>query len=272
MARPKQQQSKHPHFTLAVLISQRQWGTIDAVLTTPDAPRLPIDDPGLDNAVTSDIVVHFAARFQAPLRIISLLSGLYPHSLTSTDMAGRYPIHVAAKWGATPDVIRFLVDAGPSVVGCPDGSGKTPMHYVGESYIAHYNSCLYDRSEAMMNVVRLLKTSAPASVNLEDGEGMNAIEYALDSDADIRVIRVMQRACRDDWRERQLVRHAATSAAAGRKRHDDLVEEMHVLADRLQGGPSPLAGTKKRAGSRRVDLPLHGARAERPVSQAARTA
>merc|ERR1719156_223082 len=108
----------------------------------------------------------------------------------------------------------------------------------------------------MMNVVRLLKTSAPASVNLEDGEGMNAIEYALDSDADIRVIRVMQRACRDD----------------GRKRQDDLVEEMHVLADRLQGGPSPLAGTKKRAGSRRVDLPLHGARAERPVSQAARTA
>mmetsp|Transcript_6906 Transcript_6906/g.16004 ORF Transcript_6906/g.16004 Transcript_6906/m.16004 type:complete len:329 (-) Transcript_6906:90-1076(-) len=278
MALPKQQQSKNPHFTLAMLISQRKWSLIDALLSTPDAPRLPVDEPGIDNAVTPDIVVHFAARFQAPLRIISLLSGLYPRSLTSPDMAGRYPIHVAAKWGATPDVIRFLVEAGPSVVGVPDSAGKTPMHYVGESYVAHYNSDLYNRSEAMMHVVRMLKTSAPASVNLEDGEGMNAIEYALDSDADIRVIKVMQRACRDDWRERQLVRHAAASAAAGRRRHDDLVEEMHVMADRLQrettgrGGSSPRAGTKKRAASRRVNLPLHGARAERPASQTARTA
>jgi len=274
MARSKQQQPKH--FTLAVLISQRQWGTIDALLATPDAPRLPIDEPGIDNAVTPDIVVHFAARFQAPLRIISLLSGLYPRSLTSPDMAGRYPIHVAAKWGATPDVIRFLVEAGPSVVGVPDNSGKTPMHYVGECYVAHYNSSLYNRSEAMMHVVRLLKTSAPASVNLEDEEGMNAIEYALDSDADIRVIKVMQRACRDDWRERQFVRHAAASSAAGRRRHDDLVKEMHVMADRLQRetgrGSSPRAEAKEQAGSRRVNLQLHSTGVERPKSHTARTA
>merc|ERR1719183_2060011 len=107
---------------------------------------------------------------------------------------------------------------------------------------------------------------------------MNAIEYALDTGADMRVIKVMQRACRDDWRERQLVRHAAASAAAGRRRHDDLVEEMHVMADRLQretigrGGSSPREVTKERAASRRANLPLHGARAERPTSQTARTA
>lgn len=281
MARPKQHQS-NPHLTLATLISQRQWGTIDALLTNPAAPSLPIDEPGLDNAVTPDIVVHFAARFRAPLRIIALLSKLYPRSLTSPDVAGRYPIHVASKWGATPDVVRFLVEASPAVVGVPDSSGKTPMHYVGECYAAHFSSDhLYSRSDAMLHVVRMLKTSAPNSVNLEDEHGMNAIEYALDSDADIRVIKAMQRACRDDWRERQSVvrapaadedEEASAAAALGRRRHNDLVREMRDMADRLQRetvrGP-PRAGTKL-AGPRRVHL--HGAGAERPKSHTARTA
>mmetsp|Transcript_19562 Transcript_19562/g.41102 ORF Transcript_19562/g.41102 Transcript_19562/m.41102 type:complete len:427 (+) Transcript_19562:154-1434(+) len=212
--------------TIARLISKRDWSTLEHLCADPnDLP--PIDAPHITHAVTSEIVLHFACRFQAPLRTISLLATLFSVSLERPDATGRYPIHVAAKWGATPDVIHFLICSNPAVVGVPDDLGKTPMHYVGEFYGRNYSRhCPYPVNEAMLQVVKLLKSAAPKSVNLEDREGMNAIEYALESHADIKVIKSMQRACRDDWRDMK-------SHAAG-KRHDELAREVVENAVHLQ--------------------------------------
>ena len=55
--------------------------------------------------------------------------------------------------------------------------------------------------ELMLQVVRLLKQAAPQSFNLEDEDERNAIEIAIESDVGIRVVKMMQRAARDDWRE-----------------------------------------------------------------------
>lgn len=251
--------------TIAYLLSQRQWSVLESILTSSSEsrrPSLPIDDMSLPHAITSEIILHFATRFQAPLRIVSLLARIYPMSLTSADATGRYPIHVASKWSATPDVIAFLIKANPSVVGVQDSLGKTPMHYVGECYLAHYNSPMYNRDDSMLQVVRLLKTAAPLSVNLEDNEEMNAIEYALLSEASLKVVKTMQRACRDDWRERSkasLLEDGPSTATddseevatevtpkpntteqkkppqlVPRRRHKDLVNEMLEIQTRLQ--------------------------------------
>eukprot|EP01083_Nonionella_stella_P024176 66839_1 len=237
--------------TLARLLSQRQWSLLETMLATTPRSSILIDDPSLPHAVTADIAVHFAARFQAPLRIISLLSRLYPDSHSSSDVTGRYPIHVAAKWAATPDVIAYLIKTNPSVAGIPDSTGKTPMHYVGEYYLQHFTNCMYSRDDSMLQVTRLLKNAAPMSVNLEDNEGMNAIEYALLSDANLKVIKTMQRACRDDWRERQrpcsdssmdVVDEEGQEGEApslpqqqlGRRRHEDLVHDINSMAQKLQ--------------------------------------
>lgn len=109
----------------------------------------------------------------------------------------------------------------------PDDLGKTPMHYVGECYARNYNNrAPYPMVDSMLQVVKLLKTAAPKSMNLEDHEGMNAIEYALESDADIKVIKSMQRACRDDWRDMK--------SHAGGKSHEELAQELEREAMALQ--------------------------------------
>lgn len=235
--------------TLACLLSQRQWTLLDALLvSTTSSSSIPIDDPSLPHAITSDIVIHFAARFQAPLRILSLIAKLYPASLASSDVTGRYPIHVAAKWGATPDVIAYLIKKNPAVAGAPDSTGRTPMHYVGKWYLRHFDNVMYSRDDSMLQVVRLLKSAAPKSVNLEDNEGMNAIEYALQSDANLKVVKTMQRACRDDWRDRSKSvnsitddRHGGDDTEVakkppnqGRRRHEELVRDMETMALKLQ--------------------------------------
>jgi phosphosulfolactate phosphohydrolase-like enzyme len=81
----------------------------------------------------------------------------------------------------------------------------------------------------MLQCVKLLKTAAPTSVNLEDNEGCNAIEYALENEIDIKVVKAMQRACRDDWRERK-----AEVGEQGRKTHEDLVKDVQMRARQLQ--------------------------------------
>lgn len=237
------------NMTLARLLSQRQWTLLDALLvSTTSSSSILIDDPSLPHAITSDIVIHFAARFQAPLRILSLLAKLYPVSLASSDVTGRYPIHVAAKWGATPDIVAYLIKTNPAVAGAPDSTGKTPMHYVGECYQRHFDNAMYNRNDSMLQVVRLLKNAAPKSVNLEDNEGMNAIEYALESDAHLKVVKTMQRACRDDWRERSKsvnsisdnrcdgddAEVAKKPPPQGRRRHQELVRDMETMALKLQ--------------------------------------
>lgn len=240
--------------TLARLISQRQWTIVESVLSSEEMrSSIAIDDVTLPHAITPDIIIHFAARFQAPLRVMALLAKAYPTSLKSADSIGRYPIHVAAKWAASPDVMSYLVKMNPSVSGVQDSTGKTPMHYVAEFYIAHFHNVQWSRDDAMLQVVRVLKNSAPLSVNLEDEEGMTCIEYALISDAHIKVVKTMQRACRDDWRGRSQQRcidqdkdsneldvavHKKLTPTSpqltGRRRHHELVEEMLEVQNRLQ--------------------------------------
>jgi hypothetical protein len=221
-----------PPPTIAGLIGNRKWSLLDALLMD-GTPLISIDDPALaEHAITENIVLHFALRFQAPLRTVSLLSKLYSSSITSPDASGRYPIHVACKWSSTPDVINYLVRLNSSACGVQDNFGKTPMHYVAEFYVANYQLSLerlYPMDESMMEVLKLLKTAAPASVNLEDNEGCNAIEYALENDVHVKVIKSMQRACRDDWRQR-----SKNSDDGLRRRHSDLMQDLEELTLNLQ--------------------------------------
>jgi len=246
-------QHSDKQITLTELISEGQWATIDALLApTSSAPssstEILIDDPSHTHALTSNVIIHFASRAQAPLSIIALLSRKFPESLSSTDAAGRYPVHVAAKWGATPDVIQFLLKTNISFAGVPDNSGRTPLHYVGEHYLTNYNSLKYDRDQAQLYVVKMLKMVAPRSVNIEDEEGMNAIEYALESDASLIVIKAMQRACRDDWRERStagaplpMVKEednfstdTLSKPTLGRRRHKDMLKDIQIMTKKMQ--------------------------------------
>jgi len=270
--------------TLARLLSQRQWALLETILTTTPRSAVLIDDPSLPHAVTSEIIVHFAARFQAPLRIISLLSRMYPESLANPDVTGRYPIHVAAKWSAAPDVISYLIKTNPSVSGVPDSMGKTPMTYVGEFYLDHFSSALYGADDSQLQVVRLLKAAAPRSVNFEDNEGKNAIEYALESNANLKVIKTMQRACRDDWRERSKGGcdpvldgdgdgddPSRSKPQLGRRRHNELVREMETMALRLQREMSSNSVIDRKM-SNKDSIHVHRRRTSEATTRAARSA
>lgn len=236
--------------------------------------------PSAAAIVTPETILHHAAECHAPLAIISLLAERYPASLAHrSDDDGRYPLHVAVMNGSRPDVVSYLVENSiieTSVAGVPDSMGRTPMHHVGMRYIANFehdpddryrnvDDFLRYRDECMLDVVKILRDAAPGSVNLEDVDGRNAIEYALEDErVNLKVLKEMQAASRDDWRRRSTnaITAAATISASGRaplllmltpdpsaaaaaaapelaipgrrRRHRDMVEDMRAMSFHLR--------------------------------------
>lgn len=200
-------------------IAQQDWDSIRKVLSTEsgkDALREGITSLGIDGAL------HFACRFHPPLDVIVSMAGIFPGAVLHCDKAGRYPLHIAAKWGASPLVLRFLVEEEPSVCGLQDETGKTPLHHICRSYGRNYSIRKNDGrplKESLVEVVRGLCKASPGTVNLEDNEDQTALELAIEADYDLKVVRTIQKACEKDWKQRR------QNASPGSK-HDEVMQSM----------------------------------------------
>jgi hypothetical protein len=104
--------------------------------------------------------------------------------------------------------MEFLISENKLAAGVQDPDGKTPVHYLAECYASNYetssDSASLTVNEYMIVIIQLLREAAPESFNVEDEEERNAIEYAIENDADIKVIKKMQYAARDNWRRQAL--------------------------------------------------------------------
>lgn len=191
------------------LVYQRQWSRLRHLLIQLGDSVIPFDDL-CDRSTTRDLFVHFVCRFQAPSTIVRIAAKTFPESLKCSDALGRFPIHIACAWGASTDTISFLICSYPAAASIQDDEGKAPIHHLCKSFQLNYRgTSRMPVKESMMSIVNMLKTAAPNSFNLEDNEEMNAVEYAIDSKTDINVIKALQRACRDDWRQMKKETHAS---------------------------------------------------------------
>lgn len=209
-----------PPKTLTRLVAKRNWYEIENILSPGTMDWIEIDEKGI---ITDDSILQFALRYKAPLRIIKLFAVRYPQCLTRPDSTGKYACHVAAKYSAAPNVMEYLVHENKFAAGVQDPQGKTPIHYVGEFYAVNSESIpMAHVYENMLQVVRILRDVAPQSFNLEDNDGCNAIEYAIENDVHLKVIKTMQRTARDDWR-------AAKELGKG-KSHEELAKDIERIA------------------------------------------
>lgn len=150
------------------------------------------------------------------------------------------PLHVAAAWGASPNAIQFLTHLRPQNASRKDVHGRTPLHlhcdyccapgscdpesFTDEEHQEHFERCqeemrntsasqIYDvfvdyavfsckkRTHGPIpKVIEILYDAAPVSINLEDSDGMNPIEYCLVHSASRQIIIKMQKMSVTQWR------------------------------------------------------------------------
>jgi len=184
---------QHPGGTLSRLICKQNWPRVERLIESlrksNSIGAIQIDERCI---ISPENILHFACRFRAPLATMQLLAAVFPRSASHVDGFGRVALHIAAKYGAMPEVVEFLIIENPKSACIQDNSGKTPMHYVGEFYGRYYDpNAEIPLKKSILRVIEVLKIAAPKSVILEDCNGYNAIELALESNADMKVINSM---------------------------------------------------------------------------------
>lgn len=205
---------------ISTIIAMQDWDKLRVILSA-DVGREAVQREMMTSSdFGTESALSYTCRFHPPIDIIRAITKLLPRDIVrQIDPMGRTCLHTAAKWGASPRVIRFLAEAYPASVSMPDTSGKTALHLACESYASKYSSRKADGKpvkEATLEVVRYLCKLSPKTVNLEDKEEFTALEYAIENDLDIKVVRSLQKACEKDWKKRR---------AAGAQ-HDDVRQDL----------------------------------------------
>lgn len=174
-------------------------------------------------------LIHCCVAYDPPLQLLKKMVKAASSSLSKQDVLGRTPLHIAVGSGASEESVSFLVASYPRACGCQDIDGRTPLHFACDS-----SSQLFEDDDPVrgdppsFNLVQTLLSGCWDSAALEDKKGMNAIEYALVSQADMRTIRLLQKATL-----RQVLRE--------KKKHD--IRRVHAHRSTIHGPTSLVASS-----------------------------
>lgn len=95
--------------------------------------------------------------------------------------------------------IQLLVTAYPHGCCVQDIDGKTPLHMACDTQCELFEQDDDEKIELSppsLEVVKTLIKTKPCCVQLEDQDGMSALEHSIFSDSDIKVVKLLQNATR----------------------------------------------------------------------------
>jgi len=213
------------------LMSKRKWLEVHKVL-----PKLKGEmsrnankkcSPG---CVENHGLLHLACYFRPPLSIVQVISKNFG-GVNQTDCMNRYPLHVALMHGSSVNVIHFLVKQNPEAVALPDTNGKTSLHLA--FYGQEHSYFDLELEQSLINKVEILCAVAPSTVTMEDENGMNPIELAIEEEVDYEVVRKLQKVAFHLNREKYYPQHkTARTSQVDKYLHNLLFRKMHVLTKR----------------------------------------
>lgn len=178
------------------LIEMQEWEQLQKVaLSNPKTFQVISESIAECEDFNGMTLLHAAVRYDPPIRVLDKMIRLYPSALRGQDCIGRTPLHVAAGCGASSSIIKLLTVGYREACDLQDEDGRTPLHFACDT------SCqLFEEDEDVvrappsLDTVRVLLAGSLKAVTLEDEDEMNAVEYAIVSDAPIEVVNLLQKA------------------------------------------------------------------------------
>lgn len=187
---------------MSKLISKSDWKTLASLLeSTNEAGSIMREEANC-------CVFHQAIKQGAPKNILMLIAQRFPEALIQLDAERRYPIHIACAEGSHPGFILHCIEEYPFTISAKDVYGRTPLHLLCQSYKKKYSdniSCQHSgkyvnkdygfetpAEKKMTIILWMIYRHDPATIALEDNDGVSALEYALESNVDIEFFRTLQ--------------------------------------------------------------------------------
>jgi len=144
-------------------------------------------------------ILHATLRHNPPEAIVSCLLKLVPEAPQCVDCLGRLPLHICTGTRADLASIQLLVAAYPQGCCVQDIDGKTPLHMACDTQCELFERDDDEKTELSppsLDVVTTLIKANPSCVQLEDQDGMSALEHAIFSNSDLEVVKLLQNATR----------------------------------------------------------------------------
>lgn len=152
-------------------------------------------------------MLHHACKFRPPLYVVRNLFELDTFNASRIDSRGRYPLHLALEHESDVKVVKFLIKNNKAAVAAQDVYGQTPLHMVVQQFTEkRERNSLYERNNFLdigdvisfvdsieaLDLILLLCDAVPSSPLVEDSNGMTALEYAIDVEADCKLVKALQ--------------------------------------------------------------------------------
>lgn len=177
------------------IIESRDWNTFNEIaLQNPKAFQ------ALSNIISSTSefngmsFLHAVVRNDPPIEVVSEMVRICPDSPKARDCLNRTPLHVAAGVGASVQVVKYLAVAYPEACKVQDEDGRTPLHFACDIDCRLFEGENNKRKPPSFQVVHALLSASIAPASMEDEDEMSPLEYAIFSDADVRVVKLLQKA------------------------------------------------------------------------------
>eukprot|EP00985_Skeletonema_marinoi_P029301 scaffold27527_cov150-Skeletonema_marinoi.AAC.2 len=141
-------------------------------------------------------LLHAVVRRNPPLDVVAKMMDICPDQLAAKDCLGRTPLHVAAGSSAEPRLVKLIAHAYPASCDATDEDGKTPLHFACDSTCELFedDAARSMPREVCHDTIRALLSESLLAATIEDEEDMNALEYAILSDAGLRTVKLLQKA------------------------------------------------------------------------------
>ena len=179
---------------LLKLIQNEDWQKLNSIFLQPEKYR---SHAALINKSTSFngmTLLHAVCRFNPPSSVVRTMIMLCPDDAHAVDCLERTPLHVATGTGASVNVIKALLEANPGACRAQDADGRIPLHMACDRTCVLFEGSSNSNDAPRYDIVNSLLSVSPSSVIMEDSDEMTAIEYALLSSGDLKVVKMLQRA------------------------------------------------------------------------------
>mmetsp|Transcript_3752 Transcript_3752/g.9572 ORF Transcript_3752/g.9572 Transcript_3752/m.9572 type:complete len:232 (-) Transcript_3752:140-835(-) len=178
------------------LIEAQDWTRFaEVALSNPNTFKMISKTVSACEELNGMTFLHACVRFDPPISILQQMINLYPQALRGEDCLGRTPLHVAAGCGASPYVMKILTINYPEACNMQDEDERTPLHFACDASCQMFeDDDSKPRCPPSLDVIRVLLSGSLDAVTLEDADEMNAVEYAIISDAPMEVVKLLQKA------------------------------------------------------------------------------
>jgi ankyrin repeat protein len=176
------------------LIHRQEWTKLEKVASEHKLFKVISEHIQKCDEFNGMTLLHAVIKYNPPLHILDAMIRAHGEAVKGQDCLGRSPLHVACGTGADAQIIRRLVKAFPQACDIQDEDGRLPLHFACDVECVLFDGDQTPRTPPSVEVVKALLSGSMQSVLVEDDDEMSPIEYAIVSDADIKVVKLLQKA------------------------------------------------------------------------------